>query len=275
MPDLSDLCARGGRPRPKDGEEIEAYAEGSRHVQVRVRGGEVESLTSAETRGLGRSRPGGRARGLRVRRRPDARGSGRPGRGAPGRAPRSPRPTTPTAFPDLTPPDPLPGMFREALERVPAERKVALALEVERAATAVAPRRRARSSRPRSPTRSPAPPSRRRAAGRWSSRGPTAGCRCRRWPSGAARRRAGSTSRWRASWTSWTGRRRARSAAERAARLLGGEKPAQRAAARRPGSRRPGRRSSLCWRARCRARPCSRAARRWRRSWASPSRARP
>src|SRR5712692_8111314 len=52
MPDLSELCA-GAVGEARGSDEIEAYAESSRHVQVRVRGGEVESLTSAETLGLG------------------------------------------------------------------------------------------------------------------------------------------------------------------------------------------------------------------------------
>src|SRR5919201_5308586 len=52
MPDLTDLSARALEAATGP-EEVEAFAESSRHVQVRVRGGEVESLTSAETRGLG------------------------------------------------------------------------------------------------------------------------------------------------------------------------------------------------------------------------------
>src|SRR5205085_11605469 len=34
-------------------EQIEAYAEESRHTEVRARGGEVEGLTSSESRGVG------------------------------------------------------------------------------------------------------------------------------------------------------------------------------------------------------------------------------
>jgi PmbA protein len=133
MPDLGDLCARAIQ-EARDGEEIEAFAEGSRHVQVRVRGGEVESLTSAETRGLGiRALVGGRVgyaygadpapdeiAALVASARESASFS---------------EPDEANALPVLTPPEPLEGMFREALERIPAERKVSLAKEVERAAT--------------------------------------------------------------------------------------------------------------------------------------------
>jgi PmbA protein len=50
--DLVDLCAAAVRAA-RDGEQVEAYAEETRRTQVRARGGEVESLTSAETRGVG------------------------------------------------------------------------------------------------------------------------------------------------------------------------------------------------------------------------------
>jgi PmbA protein len=133
MPDLGDLCA-GAVGEARGDEEIEAFAEGSRHVQVRVRGGEVDSLTSAETRGLGvRAVVGGRV-GYAYGADPT------PDEVAALVA--SARESAAFAesddanrLPDLSPPEPLPGMFREALERAPAERKVSLAIEVERAAT--------------------------------------------------------------------------------------------------------------------------------------------
>jgi len=50
--DLRELCATA-IGAAQDGEEVEAFAEESRRVQVRARGGDVESLTFAESRGVG------------------------------------------------------------------------------------------------------------------------------------------------------------------------------------------------------------------------------
>src|SRR5262245_24070433 len=128
MPDLGDLCARAV-DAAQGGEEIEAFAEGSRHVQVRVRGGEVESLTSAETRGLGvRAVVGGRV-GYAYGADPTQDEVAALVASARESAAFSERDDA-NALPDLTPAEPLPGMFRESLERIPAARKVALAIEV-------------------------------------------------------------------------------------------------------------------------------------------------
>jgi PmbA protein len=50
--DLNDLAA-AAVAAARDGEAVEAYAEESRHTDVEARKGEVEGLTSAESRGLG------------------------------------------------------------------------------------------------------------------------------------------------------------------------------------------------------------------------------
>src|SRR2546422_10720446 len=51
-PDLVELCLRAvGAAGP--GEEVEAFGEESRRTHVRVRDGEVESLTFADSRGVG------------------------------------------------------------------------------------------------------------------------------------------------------------------------------------------------------------------------------
>ncbi len=50
--DLNDLAAVAVAAA-RDGEAVEAYAEESRHTDVEARKGEVEGLTSAESRGLG------------------------------------------------------------------------------------------------------------------------------------------------------------------------------------------------------------------------------
>ena len=50
--DLNDLAALAVAAA-RDGEAVEAYAEESRHTDVEARKGEVEGLTSAESRGVG------------------------------------------------------------------------------------------------------------------------------------------------------------------------------------------------------------------------------
>jgi PmbA protein len=50
--DLNDLAALAVAAA-RDGEAVEAYAEESRHTEVEARKGEVEGLTSAESRGVG------------------------------------------------------------------------------------------------------------------------------------------------------------------------------------------------------------------------------
>jgi PmbA protein len=52
MRDLNDLAAVAVAAA-RDGEAVEAYAEESRHTDVEARKGEVEGLTSAESRGVG------------------------------------------------------------------------------------------------------------------------------------------------------------------------------------------------------------------------------
>jgi PmbA protein len=52
MPDLPELCRLAVEAGGELG-EVEAYAEETRRTSVRVRGGEVEALTSAESRGVG------------------------------------------------------------------------------------------------------------------------------------------------------------------------------------------------------------------------------
>jgi PmbA protein len=137
MPELADLCARAVG-EAKAGEEIEAFAESGRQVQVRVRGGEVESLTSAETRGLGvRAVVDGRV-GYAYGADPTAEEVAELVRSARESASFA-EPDDANGLPELSPVDPMPEMFRESLEQVPAERKVALALEVERAATGASP----------------------------------------------------------------------------------------------------------------------------------------
>src|SRR2546423_14902511 len=116
MPELADLCARAVEEARGD-EEIEAFAEGGLQVQVRVRGGEVESLTSAETRGLG-------VRAVVDGRVGYAYGAD-PSLDEVAELVRSARESATFAeaddanrLPELTQPEPMPDMFREAEERV-------------------------------------------------------------------------------------------------------------------------------------------------------------
>jgi PmbA protein len=132
MPDLGDLCA-GAVETSGRGEDVEAYAEQTRRVQVRVRGGEVESLSFAETRGLGvRVMVDGRlgyAYGADPS--PDeveaiveaARDGARFAEPDPG-----------NVLPRIGPMEPLAGLFDPDQAAVETDRKVAAALELERLA---------------------------------------------------------------------------------------------------------------------------------------------
>src|SRR5437879_3876346 len=121
MPDLRELCA-GAVAEARGSEEIEAYAESSRHVQVRVRGGEVESLTSAETRGLGvRAVVGGRV-GYAYGADPTPEEVAALVRAARESAAFAEADEA-NVLPELVPAVPLPGLFREAKEGVTRERQ--------------------------------------------------------------------------------------------------------------------------------------------------------
>ena len=266
----SPTCAPGRSTQAKAGEEIEAFAEerpagaGARPWR-RGRVADVRPRRAAWG-ACGRRR----ARGIRVRGRSVARTRWRRWSRAPGRAPRS------RSRRRQRPARALAG--RGDAGDVPRGARARPGRAEGRAGARGSTRGHRREPRgaqgrvaPGSPTRSPAPPSRRRAGDRWSSREPTAGCRCRRSRRATARRRADSTSRWRASsdeldWEEAARRgRRARGAA------AGRREAAQRAVA---GGAGPGGRDGVplgCWRARCRARPSSRAGRRSRRSWARRS----
>ncbi len=132
VPDLDDLCqvALSGAA---GGEHAEAYALESVRTEVRARAGEVDALTSASSRGLGvRVIVGGRM-GYAWAADPDgdkAAGLLEAARGAAAHA----TPDESNALPDAERAEDLPGLFRENLLRVEPERKVALALDLERVA---------------------------------------------------------------------------------------------------------------------------------------------
>jgi PmbA protein len=222
MPDLADLCARAVE-EARAGEEIEAYAESGRQVQVRVRGGEVESLVSAETRGLGvRAVVDGRV-GYAYGADPSPDEVAELVRSARESATFA-EPDEANGLPDLSPVDAMPEMYRESLERVPAQRKVELALDAERAATAANPNVRKVESAGFADAVS-------RAAIASTRGGPLEFARTDCWVSvSALAERDGETQSGfdfalarELDELEWE--EAARRAAERAARLLGGEKP--------------------------------------------------
>lgn len=137
MPDLADL-ARTVVAAAADGEAVEAYAQESRRTMVKARGGAVDSLSRSETRGVGvRVIREGRlgyawgadpspeeAAALVAVAREGAAGAGE---------------DEANVLPDPEVAEPLPGLFREGQAGLPPERKVAVALDLERAAVAAHP----------------------------------------------------------------------------------------------------------------------------------------
>lgn len=137
-PDLLDLC-RAAVAAARPGEALEAYAEESRRTEVEVRDAEVEGLTYAASRGLGvRVVAGGRL--------------GYAWASDPGpeevlevvaRARENAAVATPdehNVLPGPSPVAPMPELFRAAQAGMPTERKVALALDLERATVGLDPK---------------------------------------------------------------------------------------------------------------------------------------
>ena len=137
MSDLGDLC-RAALEAAADGEAVEAYAGQSRRTEVKARRGEVDSLSRSETRGVGvRLIAEGRL-GYAWAADPDADevaelvASAREGA-------RHAAPDEANVLPSSQTAPPLPGLFREAQAGLGPERKVELALELDRAATSAHP----------------------------------------------------------------------------------------------------------------------------------------
>lgn len=137
MPDLADLCAVAVEAAA-DGEAVEAYAGQSRRTEVKARAGEVDSLTRSETRGVGvRVIAEGRL-GYAWAADPDP--EELPALVASAReSARHAAPDESNVLPPSEEPEPLPDLFREAQAALGPERKVDLALELERAATSAHP----------------------------------------------------------------------------------------------------------------------------------------
>lgn len=136
MADLVDVCraALAGA----DGEEAEAYALESTRTEVKARAGEVDALTSASSRGVGvRVIVGGRM-GYAWAADPspeEAAALLATARSAAAQA----TPDEANALPRAAGPTDVPGLFRETLTTVEPDRKVALALDLERAAVSATP----------------------------------------------------------------------------------------------------------------------------------------
>ena len=138
MPDLHELCAAAVESATGD-EAVEAYAEESRHTEASALRGEIEGLTFAESRGVGvRLIAGGRlGYAYAADPTPDE------VREAVRRARENAALAEPDEFNVLAAPAaaaPIAELYREDQANIPTDRKVALALELERRAISIDPR---------------------------------------------------------------------------------------------------------------------------------------
>ena len=138
MPDLHELCAAAVEAATGD-EAVEAYAEESRHTEASALRGEIEGLTFAESRGVGvRLIAGGRlGYAYAADPTPDE------VRDAVRRARENAALAEPDEFnllPSPLPAEPIPALYREDQADIPTDRKVALALDLERRAISIDPR---------------------------------------------------------------------------------------------------------------------------------------
>lgn len=138
MPDLHELCAVA-MSAAGDGEDVEAYAEESRRVEVEARKGEVEGLTFAESRGVGvRLIAGGRL-GYAYAADPsevEVRRAVAQARENAGFASEDEY----QALPSSSSIEPIDGLFHEDQAAMDTDRRVQLALDLERVATSSDPR---------------------------------------------------------------------------------------------------------------------------------------
>jgi PmbA protein len=221
--DLPDLCRSAVAAADAD-ERVEAFAEESRRVHVRVHGGEVESLSFAETRGVGvRVIVEGRL-GYAYAADPDREevsalvASAREGA-------RFAQPDEGNVLPVLGSIQPLAGLFAEDQAAVATDRKVTAAVELERLAVSGHPEVRKVESVSYGDSTS-------RVVVASTSGGPLEYARTDCWCSASALAERGSETQ--SGWGFDMARRiddldfaaAAGEAVERAARLLGGRKPA-------------------------------------------------
>jgi PmbA protein len=137
VPDLGDLCVRAIQGA-RAGEDVEAYASAGQRTHVRVRAGEVESLSFADSKGIGvRVIAEGRV-GYAYAADPDEGEIDELVRGARESAGFA-EPDEGNVLPPLVDVEPMPGIFREGQAGVETGRKVSLALDLERATISVHP----------------------------------------------------------------------------------------------------------------------------------------
>lgn len=137
MADLLDLC-RAALSGAGDGEQVEAYAAESRRTEVKARRAEVDSLSQAESRGVGvRVVLGGRM-GFAWAADPEPREAGALLVAARESAAHA-SPEEANVLPAPERPEPLEGLYRAAQAGLGPERRVALALDLERAAVTADP----------------------------------------------------------------------------------------------------------------------------------------
>ncbi len=135
--DLGDLC-RSALADVRSGEEAEAYAGWSRHTEVRAGRGEVDSLSSSESRGVGvRVVIGGRL-GYAWAADPDE-SEARELLGLARDGAQHSTVDEANGLPSAEPTEDIPGLLRPAMRGFSSEAKVALALDLERAATSSRP----------------------------------------------------------------------------------------------------------------------------------------
>lgn len=138
MPDLAELC--GAAVEAAEGSEaVEAYAEESRHTEASALRGEIEGLTFADSRGVGvRLVDGGRL-GYAYAADPtldEVRDTVRRARENAALG----EPDEFNVLPAFAPAAAIPALYREDQAAVPTDRKVALALDLERRAVSIDPR---------------------------------------------------------------------------------------------------------------------------------------
>jgi PmbA protein len=137
-PDLLELC-KAAIDAAEGGEAVEAYGAESRHTEVRARGSEVEGLTFSETRGVGVRIVAGGKLGYAWAADPSVDEV----RATVARARENVAFATPDEFNSLPLPgsaDPMPSIFRDEQASLETDRKVSLALDLERVATTTDPR---------------------------------------------------------------------------------------------------------------------------------------
>jgi len=138
VPELADLC-RAAVAAARDGEQVEAYAEESRHTEAHARKGEVEGLTFSESRGVGVRVIADHAVGFAWAADPAEQEVAEAVARARENATLAERDEH-NALPEAAPVEPIDGLYREDLAGMPLDRKVDLALGLERRATGTDPR---------------------------------------------------------------------------------------------------------------------------------------